>query len=160
MSARNEHVVAIVLEPVAIGQEFIDWPLHITIVPWFPRDDAQKLDSILTNVAKTQSGFSVEVGEIEKFGPEKNVKVNLIKDSSGLNELHWIIFKVLEKNKFGIHQKEYVGNGYRPHITHQPHGHARLGDSFRVKSFILVKQVRQKKTGIMIKAIDKEYSLQ
>jgi len=159
MPARNEHVVAIMLEPVSMGQEFIDWPLHITIVPWFPCGDAKKLDRILTDAAGTQAGFSLEVGKIEKFGPKKNIKVNLMKESPMLDKLHWNIFNVLEKNSFGIHQKEYVGDGYRPHITYQPHGHSSPGDQFQVKFFTLIKQIRQKKNGTMVKSAVKDYRL-
>ena len=159
MAARNEHVVAIMLEPVTVGQEFIDWPLHITIVPWFPCDDAEKLDSILADVAKTHAGFLVEVGEIEKFGPKKDIKVNLVKDSPELDKLHWTIFNILEKNNFGIHQKEYVGDGYKPHITHQPHGQKSKDEKLKIETFTLVKQVRQKKTGTMVKTIAKAYKL-
>jgi hypothetical protein len=159
VSARNEYVVVTMLEPFAIGQEFIDWPLHITIVPWFPANDSEKLDSILTEVARARPGFLAEVGEIEKLGPKKDVEVNLIKGSAELNELHWNIFNILEKNDFGIHQKNYVGKGYIPHVTHQSHGHASPGDKIQVKSFSLVKQVRQKKSGIMVKAIVKDYKL-
>lgn len=159
MAARNEHVVAIMLGPISIGQEFIDWPLHITIVPWFPCGDSEKLDSILVDEAKTHASFLVEVGKIEKFGPGKNIGVNLIKDSPELNKLHWSIYTALEKNNFGIHQKEYVGDGYKPHITHQPHGQKRKGEKLKIESLALVKQVRQKKTGTMVKSVVKEFEL-
>ncbi len=159
MSARNEFVIVIMLEPVSLGREFIDWPLHITIVPWFDGNDAKKLDGILSEATKTFPSFSVEVSKIEKFGPKKNIKVNLIKSSPELNELHWSILNVLEKNNFGIHQKEYIGNGYKAHVTHQSHGQKREGENLRINSFTLVKQVRQKKTGSIVKSAVKNYKL-
>jgi 2'-5' RNA ligase len=159
MSKRNEHVVAIMLEPVKIGQEFIDWPLHITVVPWFPCDDDKKLDRILSQVAKSQQGFAAQVSGIEMFGSQKNVKVNLVEDNPQLTKLHWRVFNDLEKNDFGVHQKEFVGDGYRAHITHQKHANKQTGDKLEIKSMTLVKQVRLKKTGTMVKTIAKTYKL-
>lgn len=159
MPKRNEHVVAIILEPAKVGYEFTDWPLHITIVPWFPCNDERRLDKILEQLAKTHTCFEVNVGGTEKFGPNRNVPVNLIDESEELTKLHWTVFKVLQENNFGIHQKEFIGEGYRAHISQQKHGKMNKGQKLKISSFTLVKQVRLKRTGTMVKTIVKNYEL-
>lgn len=159
MANRNEHVIAITLEPIKIGQEFIEWPLHITIVPWFPCDDEIKLDEILMGISQKHPAFTVKVGPLERFGPKKDVKVNLITPNSKLTKLHREVLKNLDKNGFEVHQKEYVGPGYRPHITHQLHGHFDTGAKIEIDSFTLFKQVRLKKTGVMVKTVVRHYKL-
>lgn len=159
MAQRNEHVVAIMLEPVKIGQEFIEWPLHITLAPWFPCDDEPKLDKILAQIAKDHKSFSITIGGVQKFGSKKDVPVNVVRDNAQLVELHWKIFNALDKSGFPIHQREYVGGGYQAHVTHQVHGKKKSGEKLAIGSFTLVKQIRLKKTGTMVKTIAKTYEL-
>lgn len=159
MSKRNENVVAILLEPVKIGKEFIEWPLHITIVPWFHGYDADKLDELLRGLATKHKPFMATVGQIERFGYKKDVEVNVIDDYEPLKRLHLDVFNTLENNNFIIHQKDFVGEDYRAHITRQPKSHKNEGEVIEVKSFALVKQERLKKSGEIVKTIVKYYEL-
>lgn len=159
MAKRKEHVVVIMLEPVRVGQEFVDWPMHITVVPWFPCQDEDKLDMLLTEIAQGHQSFKAEVGELEKFGPKKDIPVNLVEQNKRLDNLHRDVLDVLEENNMSIHQKDFVGNGYRAHITHQKHGNKQKGSKLRIYSFTLVKQIRLNKTGAMVKTIVKNYEL-
>jgi len=156
---RNENVVAILLESTALDKEFIEWPLHITIVPWFHGYDAKKLDDLLAGISKTHKSFKAQVGPLEKFGYKKEVEVNVIDDCDQLRKLHWAVFNILENNGFIIHQKDFVGDNYRPHITRQPKSHKDKGDEVEVRFFALVKQERLKKSGAIVKTIVKQYEL-
>lgn len=147
------------VEP-APPHEFVLWPLHITIVPWFPADDSKGLDELLTKIASKHEAFIVTVGKREYFGKEDKLTVNLVNDSGDLHRLHWDVFHSLEKNGFPIHQKDHMGEKYKPHITHQGRRHLNEGEELIVPSFSLVRQVRQKKSGTMIKEVAKEYFLQ
>ena len=146
------------VEP-APPREFVIWPLHITIVPWFPCDDEEKLDSLLAIIASKHEAFIVNVGKTEHFGRKDKLTVNLVDDPGNLHRLHWEVFYTLEKRGFPIHQKDHMGEKYRPHITYQGRRHSLEGDELIVDSFTLVRQVRQKKTGAMIKEVVKDYRL-
>ncbi|HEX5448257.1 MAG TPA: 2'-5' RNA ligase family protein [Candidatus Saccharimonadales bacterium] len=159
MARRNEHLVVAMLEPIEIGKEFIDWPLHITLAPWFPCDDENKLDKILSEIAGRHSGFGVEVGGIEDFGGKNPVPVNVIVENDNLSKLHRDIINGLEASGFSIHQKEYIGEGYRPHVTHQKHARKSQGEQIKIESFGLAKQIRLKKIGTMVKTLVKNYEL-
>lgn len=157
MTKRNENVIAILLEPLQLDREFIQWPLHITIVPWFHGYDEEKLDLLLAGLAKAVKPFSAVVGDVEKFGPKKDVAVNVIDDNSDLIKLHEIVFNELERNGFVIHQKDFVGDKYRAHVTRQPISNANFGDELEIKSLTLIKQERLKKSGVVVKKAVKEY---
>ena len=146
------------VEP-APPREFVVWPLHITIVPWFPADGEERLNSLLNNIAQKHEAFIIKVGKTAIFGRKDKLTVNLVDDPGNLYKLHWEVFRALEKNGFPIHQKTYMGEKYRPHITHQGRNHKREGEELIVDSFTLVRQVRQKKTGTMIKQVVKDYPL-
>ena len=159
MAARDENVIAILLERMPLNKEFIEWPLYITIVPWFHGYDAKKLDSLLVKISKSHKGFTAQIGPLEKFGHKKEVAVNVVDDCDQLDKLHLDVFNTLEKNDFIIHQKDFVGETYRAHITRQPKGHKNEGDRIEVGAFALVKQERLKKSGAIVKKIVKQYEL-
>jgi len=160
---RNEHLVVIMLEPVPAGEEFEIWPLHITVVPWFPCGDDQLLDKTLSKLAAKHKPFQIKIGKAAEWGGKEKFKVLKIAPDWRLQSLHWDIFTKLEKNGFSIHQKDYLGDKYTPHITlrnsladeaeYQP------GDNIQVKNFTLVKQARLKGSGRMIKSPVRDYEL-
>lgn len=163
MAIRNEHLVVIMLEPVPLGQEFEIWEPHLTIVPWFPCDDADRLDKTLLAVAARHKPFHVEAGAIEEWGRRKKYLVQEIEDEGQLHRLHWDIFHSLEKNGFPIHQKDFMAEKFRPHIALrnrlQKGSALEPGTRIEIQNFTLVRQLRLKKTGRMIKSLKKNYQL-
>lgn len=149
------------VEP-APPREFIIWPMHITIVPWFAVDDEAKLDNVLEIIASKHEAFDVTIRKQEEWGRKEKFKVALVGDPGNLRRLHWDVFHSLEKNGFPVHQKEFLGASYKPHITQRNRKSRTIpeGDTVPVISFLLVRQLRQKKTGTMIKEVAKEYFLQ
>ncbi|HEX5394763.1 MAG TPA: 2'-5' RNA ligase family protein [Candidatus Saccharimonadales bacterium] len=161
MPKRNEHLVVIMVQPVP-EREFVVWPLHITVVPWFPVNDELKLDEILQKVASRHQAFDVSAGKTQQWGKKESFNVTLVNDGGSLHRLHLDVFHSLEKAGYPIHQKEYLGAEYQPHITQRNRRRREIADGeiIPVISFLLVEQLRQKKTGTMIKRAVKEYYLQ
>jgi 2'-5' RNA ligase len=151
------------LEPYPAGEEFEIWPMHITIVPWFPCEDAGKLDRVLTEVATRHKQSEVKIGKIEDWGRQDKFKVIKIESDWWLLSLHWDVFNSLEKNGFPIHQKDYLGDKYTPHITLRnslaDKKRYTRGDVIDIDKFTLVKQLRLKGSGRMIKSLVKDYEL-
>ena len=143
-------------------REFVIWPMHITIVPWFPVEDEKKLDEVLQNFASRHQAFDIAVDRAQEWGKKDKFKVTMIDDPGNLHRLHWDIFHTLEKTGFTVHQKDHLGASYRPHITQRNRKSRELpeGETIPVISFCLFKQLRQKKMGTMIKELAKEYFLQ
>jgi len=161
--ARNEHLVVIMLEPVPPGEEFEIWPMHITIVPWFPCDDGERLDKTLSKIAGKHKQFEVKAGKVTEWGSKEKFKVLTIDSDWRLLSLHWDVFRSLEKNKFPIHQKDYLGEKYTPHVTLRnslaDETRYKSGEIIKIDKFTLVKQVRLKGSGRMIKSPVREYEL-
>ena len=163
MAKRNEHLIVLMFDEVPKGK-FEIWPLKLTIVPWFPCEDEQKLDKLLVQIAKKIKKFTITTGQLEIWGKKSQVEVIRIEDSKPLHSLHWQIFHNLEKNGFPVHQKDYLGDKYRAHLTVRNrqqiiYRDMPAGTKLRVKEFWLVHQERQKKSGRMIKSMKKAYEL-
>jgi 2'-5' RNA ligase len=164
MATRNEHLVVIMLEPVSLGEEFEVWPPHVTIVPWFPCDNEGRLDEILNKVAGRHKPLTVKADEVQEWGRKQKFEVQLVKDESGLlHKLHQDVFENLENNGFPIHQKDFMGEKYTPHIALRNRlqagtamGHGR---EININDFTLIKQLRLKGSGRMIKTPVKDYHL-
>lgn len=151
------------LEPLPLGQKFEIWERHITVVPWFPVEDENRLDGVLTGAAQRHKRFSVKAGKVEEWGRKEKYQVQKIDSDWRLLSLHWDIFRSLEKNNFPIHQKDYMGDKYSPHIAlrnslqkGKPVGR---GLEITINQFTLVKQDRLKGSGRMIKTAVKNYEL-
>jgi 2'-5' RNA ligase len=162
LADRNEHLVVVLIEqPTMINFEF--WPLHITLVPWFPGYDEYKLDNILNNIAQRHKSFTVKAGDVEQWGKKEKFEVQKVGDPGNLHKLHWDVFNQLENNGFSIHQKDYLGEKYTPHLTlrnrYQRSFAFEAGTELKISNFTLIKQIRLKKTGTMIKSVAKEYKL-
>jgi len=145
------------------GQKFEIWPLHITIVPWFHCDDGARLDKTLSSLAGRHKKFRVKAGAIEQWGKKEKYEVQTLDANEPLLVLHHDIFVSLEANGFEVHQKDFLGEKYSPHLALRnrlQRGEALpLGTPININCFTLVKQERLKKSGRMIKALAKDYEL-
>jgi 2'-5' RNA ligase len=162
LTKRNEHLVVVMVEP-ASNEEFEIWPLHITLVPWFPCNDEQRLDETLQKIAGRHKEFKVRAGKLEQWGKKEKFEVQKIEDEGLLHKLHWDVFRKLENNGFPIHQKDFLGEKYTPHLTlrnrYQKSHALAEGTELKIKNFTLVRQIRLKKTGTMIKSVVRDYQL-
>lgn len=160
---RNEHLVVIMLDNVPRGEEFEVWERHITVVPWFPCDDEDRLDKVLAGVARRHQSFQAKAGEVEEWGKKQKYPVQKIDDNDSLVQLHLDIFNSLENNNFPVHQKDFLGEKYAPHIALRnslQKGKAfEVGEKILIDRFTLVKQLRLKGSGRMIKTLVKDYEL-
>jgi 2'-5' RNA ligase len=162
LTKRNEHLVVVMVEP-SPGKEFEIWPLHITLVPWFHCDDEYHLDQTLQQVAGRHKPIIVLAGRVEEWGGQDKFKVQTVVDDNELHNLHLDIFKTLENNGFAIHQKDFLGDKYKSHLTlrnrYQRSRALPEGSEIKISNFSLIKQIRLKKTGTMIKSVAKDYEL-
>ena len=87
-------IIVHLVESIETGAVFprkrAEWPLHITLVPWFYLADDQREAFLqaLTELAAAYAPFTVNVGEEEKFGPDKDVSVNLLVEQAPVRSLH------------------------------------------------------------------------
>jgi 2'-5' RNA ligase len=163
LANRNEHLVVVMLDKVPLDEKFEIWDRHITIVPWFPCDDENRLDQVLTGVAARHKKLAAKAGVLEEWGKKDKYPVQIIDDQGDLKALNKDVFESLEANGFPIHQKDFMGEKYQPHIALRnrlQRGKAfKSGEQIKIANFTLVKQARLKVSGRMIKTLVKNYEL-
>jgi|GEM_PF-1394572 len=116
------------VERVAVGGKFAktraDWPLHITLVPWFYVEKARlpALNTALRAYARETPAFVTEVGEERFFGPNQDIGVNVIANQLPLQALHRDLKQLVEAMSVGFKPGASPASGverfYDAHITH------------------------------------------
>jgi hypothetical protein len=108
------------LTPLGIGDAFTlrEWPLHLTVAPTFVITGG--LPAVLSAVAPillAQRALTLGVGTEEGFGKAMNVPVSLVEPTAELTRLHDGLVTALFAAGAQFDDPEFVGAGYRPHIT-------------------------------------------
>lgn len=96
-----------------------EWPLHMTLVPWFTITEkgCGQLLAALRSYSATKASSAVHVGGEELFGAEKDVPVNLIVEQQPVAKLHDELSAIVGQS-VQEHWPESEGRAYRAHITH------------------------------------------
>ena len=140
-------IVVHLVDPREVGDRFartrMGWPLHITLVPWFTLNPEPEALQALESVAKASVQFSVFVGEDAMFGPHKRIAVSLIAEPKQCAELHRGLVDSLRPLDFVFASDRWVGESYRPHITHHGERRRQPGETRDIKDFTLVRLVDQ-----------------
>lgn len=94
-------------------------PYHCTVMPWF------SLPGRLARAKTVQddtshfvtSGITLTSTEIENYGPDLDVRAYTLEQTDSLLFLHYLLLKSLERLDVTISNEEWVGRGYKPHVT-------------------------------------------
>jgi hypothetical protein len=117
MRQDNEYMLAYLVRPERVGEEFLNWPLHMTVVPWFlvPGDIQEFIDRLRVSLEKIPA-FSIQPGQETLFG---HYLVSLI-ESDDMIALHQKLLEILASLGINFTARDrYIGENYRPHISHQ-----------------------------------------
>lgn len=140
-------ILVVMIEPQPVGYKFArkrdEWPLHITLVPWFAisPDDNPAFQNALAAYAASLQSFVVTVGQEAHFGSSGDVCVNVISDQEPLQSIHEDLLDVVQA--YGGHPDPgahtWTQTAYRAHITHHAGGRRHQGDTETIASFSLVR---------------------
>src|ERR1700712_4209047 len=123
-------IVVLPLRPLAVGDRFLtrDWPLHITIVPVFTAD------ATLERVTDALAGSRLTVtgGVEERFGRGHSIRVTVIVPTPNILGLHRSLMQNLAPLHPLFEEPEFVGDGYRPHVSRRPFGGVETGDVLKL----------------------------
>lgn len=118
MVSAERTVVAFFPDKIAVGEQFKNWPLHLTLIP--PTTlEPESISSDLTPHAGTWEPIPASVGKIKLFGTEDDlVEGHLIEPEDSIRRLHISILETLGGLSV-IHNgvEEWLGDQYTPHIT-------------------------------------------
>jgi 2'-5' RNA ligase len=121
---------------------FKDWPLHITIVPWFRAGVSNKqLSDELNSGLKDVHPFTVNVDGEAKFGYRGRKLVHLIETPSPLEAVEQKARELLHRHDAWIvDETTKIRRPFRPHVTSQKSGGLQGGDTFVCDALYIIEQ--------------------
>jgi hypothetical protein len=140
----GDRLVCVLPKPLAVHNEFKNWPLHVTIVPWFRLGlDTRQITNDLSEVLYSVKSFSVVMSEENvRFGHQKGKLATLVRLPSPLIEIEQIVRSYLRnQNAWMVDEStKRLRCAFRPHITAQLNGSLHEGDSFWCDGLYIVEQ--------------------
>jgi hypothetical protein len=154
-------VVVLPLLPLGVGDGFSlkDWPLHLTVAPTFviggghgdadsadaDRADADSVDADRANVLAAvtpilteRSQLIVQAGSDAGFGHSGKIPVTLIEPTAALSGLHHRLVEALLTVGAAFDDPQFIGDGYRPHVTLTRSARVSVGDTLTLRQAALV----------------------
>lgn len=137
----GDRLVCAFVEKQPIGATFKDWPLHITIVPWFRLDiPSIQLAEQLQKHYIGSNVFRIAVLEEIQLGYKKHKLANLLAGPE-LMKLEGQTRRLLHAyNTWVVDEADRTRQGFRPHVTVLGTGRVHQGDSFDCDRLYIVSQ--------------------
>jgi 2'-5' RNA ligase len=136
----GDRLVCAFVEKFDPGYEFKEWPLHVTIVPWFrieatSRELTRQFEQVITPMAS----FEIVIDGTARFG--RNKLVNLVLEPSPLTEVEKRVRGVLkERQAWLVDETTKRHHAFRPHVTTQKSARLNESDHFRCDRLYIVEQ--------------------
>lgn len=137
----QKYTIVQFLEKIADGTEYssASWPLHVTIAGTFATDwNKNNLRENLAKLLSAQKPIRAEADEDEYFGPEKQTRVTVLKNTKELQTLHDRVIDLLSDNGAIFNDSQFNGDGFRPHATVQGHARINKGDNIVIDELTIV----------------------
>lgn len=142
-------MIAHILEPLPKGSEFVSWPLHITIVPWFGGSGDNAIKAMRAVVRQTQP-FTIGTGSREFFGSKRDKPVRLMRHEDKLHQLHNNLLDSLAGYGLTLNSTVHISAEYRPHVIDKQNQALGEGEELRINRVELIEagkeQPRQNRT--------------
>jgi 2'-5' RNA ligase len=116
----GDRLVCLFLQVYRVGDTFQQWPLHVTIVPWFRMPDSSaQLGSGLGRALGSLQPFTVVAADEARFGPRRRL-VRLLEPSGQLVTLEHKVRTYLHKKRaWLVDETTKRRYDFRPHVTAQ-----------------------------------------
>lgn len=135
----RKYIFGIEIDPVEEGKVYEHMPLHCTLAHWFfsdfgPQEIMEKVSSRLSG-----HGFVELISEESAlYGPNKDISVNVLVRGDALINLHRKVLEGLDSLNVEYAIPEYMGKGYKPHVTRYDGRSFSIGNKHEVKRIYLV----------------------
>jgi 2'-5' RNA ligase len=138
----GDRLVCAFVKPQAAGEEFAEWPLHVTVVPWFRLpDDAETVAAGLRKALASLELFAAKAGEMLRFGPRKNRPARLVQSPAPFIKAEQKVRGYFHKKRaWLVDETTKRQHAFRPHVTVQKGGELGRDEIFRVDRLYLVEQ--------------------
>lgn len=138
----GDRLICAFVEKQPVGLQFKQWPLHVTIVPWFRLDEpseviAQGLERALAAIRP----FELVAEGTAQFGPRGGRPVSLLRSSTEIVQIEEKVRTYFHKKRAWLvdetTKKRY---SFRPHVTVQGDVRLQDGDTFSCDRLYIVQQ--------------------
>ncbi len=138
----GDRLVCVLVTQLANGAVFSQWPLHITLVPWFRSEvSSELLVELFSESLEDVQPFEVEVAGEATFGYRGRKTVSLIKQPSPLEEIEGRVRHILKTNSSWIvDESTKATRSFRPHVTFQKNECLHEGDRFVCDQLYIIEQ--------------------
>jgi 2'-5' RNA ligase len=149
---KKEYVVVALLDTADIGDRLVQWPLHLTIVPWFSYYEPEKFLDEVRNIVNQTSAIDLQVSSQTTWGYNT---VNTVQYSISLHRLHEDLLKLAMKHgRMNRTGNDYHGRSYTPHITHQGRSRVNEGQRIKIETVYVVERDMSHHVKTVIEKID------
>lgn len=134
----EKYLLAWFADPLQPGDYFIqDWPLHLTVLPWFWPRNPEKTFQAITAITQEQPIIEIICAE-EGYLAGGRIKVRLIEASESLEQWHMRLVKAIGELTIPMMDK-FTGKQYLPHITFHSPDAPSLGARLTIDRLAIVK---------------------
>ncbi|HSX45544.1 MAG TPA: 2'-5' RNA ligase family protein [Candidatus Saccharimonadia bacterium] len=136
----GDRLVCAFVESPDEGAEFKDWPLHVTVVPWFRiKDRSGALATEIHDKLEIRTPFHVVIGDETEMGHSKTV--NLVGCPTHFTEIEEQVRDILKAHDaWLVDETTKKPRDYRPHVTAQKDDRLYRGDTFICEALFIVEQ--------------------
>lgn len=136
----GDRLVCAFIDLQAPGDQFKQWPLHVTVVPWFRVDvGSGDLADQLRETLCYLKAFQVVMGDEGSMGRDKTV--NMVSRPTPFIEIEEAVRSSLKGySAWLVDETTKRRRDYQPHVTAQPGQRLYRGDTFMCQALYIVEQ--------------------
>lgn len=124
------------LGPVSVGIPTAEWPLHVTLAPYFMCHNGNYLDVVasIEVIARDTQPIVAKWANVALYGPNDDTPVTELDDISGeLQLLHERLIFAIGAVGCEFIDQTYILNNYSPHVTHRSRNTPLNGEDIEVR---------------------------
>jgi 2'-5' RNA ligase len=141
----HRYLFTLEVAPVETGKTYAELPLHLTLMSRFfsdlsPEDLATAVRPMLAQTKPIELVF----GKTTELGPKKLI-VHMVEHSDQLKQLHNELHTQLDSIHADYEYPQFIGEGYKPHITRRDGEQLNTGDRKIAETACLIEIVDGKR---------------
>lgn len=156
----GDRVIVSLLQPLARGERFGKWPLHLTLMPWFRTSlGGYELQKVIAQSLEGIGPFSATMAGTDKFGFRDQVPVRVVEAPNLFEEVHQHLLQTFQAHpEIRILDTEHTGKNFRAHVTLHGYEPLREGDIIACNDIQIV-QLAEIHPGGSLKEVEGEVDL-
>ena len=143
----GDRLICAFVRPLELGDTFPQWPLHVTIVPWFRlQDHTDHIVQGLTEALYQIAPFTATADAPVMMGPRRNRPATLLAKPTPFQVIEQRVRTYFHKKRaWLVDETTKIRRPYRPHVTFQGNERLQSGETFACDRLYVIEQFGEKK---------------